>query len=73
MSEPIITDGAAASIITDHPFEPRAEWWSLCKRCGLAKSAHVASVTDDASDLAERESVPKPPRQTTPPTSSWPF
>jgi len=24
----------------DHPFEPRLEWWTLCKHCGLAESAH---------------------------------
>jgi hypothetical protein len=30
------------SIITDHPFEPKGEWWSLCghKNCNLARSAH---------------------------------
>lgn len=33
--------------ITDHPFEPKGEWWSLCgfckadgNLCNLAESAH---------------------------------
>lgn len=33
--------------ITDHPFEPKGEWWSLCgfrkdngRFCNLAESAH---------------------------------
>jgi len=30
----------APSIIHDHAFEPRLEWWTLCKHCGLAESAH---------------------------------
>lgn len=24
----------------DHPFEPKGEWWTLCKHCNLAESAH---------------------------------
>jgi len=28
------------SVITDHPFEPRGEWWTLCKICSLAEAAH---------------------------------
>jgi hypothetical protein len=30
----------APSQIVDHPFEPRGEWYTLCKHCGLAESAH---------------------------------
>lgn len=26
--------------IDDHPFEPRGEWYTLCKHCGLAEAAH---------------------------------
>lgn len=29
------------SNIVDHPFEPRGEWYTLCKHCGLAESAHL--------------------------------
>lgn len=32
------------AIIRDHPFEPKAEWWSLCKECNLAESAHSDTV-----------------------------
>jgi len=28
------------SQITDHAFEPRGEWWTLCKHCPLARAAH---------------------------------
>lgn len=30
------------SIITDHPFVPRREWWTLCghEGCGLGEAAH---------------------------------
>jgi hypothetical protein len=24
----------------DHPFEPRGEWWSLCRHCNLSEAAH---------------------------------
>lgn len=27
--------------IHDHPFEPKGEWWSLCKHCGLGQASHV--------------------------------
>lgn len=30
----------APSIIEDHPFEPKGEWYTLCKHCNLAESAH---------------------------------
>lgn len=36
------TPGAPGqTVIRDHPFEPRGEWWSLCKRCGLGSASHV--------------------------------
>lgn len=34
----------APSGVTDHPFEPKAEWWTLCKRCNLAESAHAETT-----------------------------
>lgn len=42
--------------ITDHAFEPRHAWYSLCKHCGLAEAAHAESaiqfhyVGDDDED-----------------------
>lgn len=32
------------SIVNDHPFEPRGEWWSLCEHCNLAESAHAETT-----------------------------
>lgn len=32
-------DGAV-SIIVDHPFVPKTEWWSLCAQCNLSEAAH---------------------------------
>jgi hypothetical protein len=43
MPEPKSYDEAPA-IITDHPFEPRNEWWSLCLHCSLAESAHAETT-----------------------------
>lgn len=47
----------APSIITTHPFEPRGEWWTLCKHCNLAESAHMETtvplfhyVSDDVEE-----------------------
>lgn len=37
--------------IDDHPFEPRGEWWSLCKICGLARAAHSSSVIDVQAEM----------------------
>lgn len=34
------SDNSAPAIITDHPFEPRGEWWTRCRRCDLAEAAH---------------------------------
>jgi hypothetical protein len=31
---------AGTAMITDHPFRPRGEWWSLCADCRMAESAH---------------------------------
>lgn len=28
----------------DHVFEPRAQWWTTCKHCGLAEAAHTATI-----------------------------
>lgn len=39
----ILHDGTP-SITTDHPFEPKAEWWSLCKHCNLAESTHAETT-----------------------------
>lgn len=30
--------------ITDHAFEPRGEWWTLCKHCTRAEAAHAETT-----------------------------
>ena len=30
--------------ITDHPFEPKGLWFTLCKHCNLAESAHAETT-----------------------------
>jgi hypothetical protein len=51
------------SLIKDHQFEPRGEWWALCKHCGLAGAAHASST---AETRAEREAYFKTVRRATP-------
>lgn len=50
--KPVAHDESPA-IISDHAYTPRAEWWSLCKVCGLAQAAH-AEVSPEATE-AERQ------------------
>lgn len=45
MAEPKAHDEASPGV-GDHPFDPRGEWWSLCKHCGLARVAHKTSTID---------------------------
>jgi hypothetical protein len=30
--------------ITDHAFEPKGEWWTLCRHCNFAESAHAETT-----------------------------
>lgn len=34
------------SQVVDHPFTPKTEWWSLCKHCNLAESAHKETTLE---------------------------
>lgn len=48
----------APSIIENHPFVPKAEWWTLCRHCNLAESAHKETtlhryLSDDISEEGE--------------------
>lgn len=47
----------APAIISDHAFEPRGEWWSLCRHCSLAMSAHKESTIDAKDHLAPRVTI----------------
>lgn len=47
----------APAIVSSHPFEPKGAWWTLCKHCNLAESAHSETtnehfhyVSDDLED-----------------------
>lgn len=40
------------AIITDHKFEPMAEWWTRCKHCRLAEAAHAYTILHYYSDDA---------------------
>jgi hypothetical protein len=48
--EPVGHD-EAPSVIVDHPFDPKAEWWSLCKVCNLARAAHFSSTPEAAAEM----------------------
>jgi hypothetical protein len=48
--EPKVHDEAPA-IVDDHMFEPRNQWWSLCKHCGLARAAHSSASTVALDDM----------------------
>jgi hypothetical protein len=46
--------------ITDHAFEPKGAWFTLCRHCNLAESAHAETNTEHpirigyvADDMAE--------------------
>lgn len=45
VAEPRVEDEASPGV-GDHPFDPKGEWWSLCKHCGLARAAHKTSTID---------------------------
>jgi hypothetical protein len=42
--------------VTDHAFEPKGEWYTLCRHCNLAESAHRETTlrfryySDDVTD-----------------------
>lgn len=44
-----------SSLIEDHQYEPRAEWWSLCRHCNLAQAAHASSSIDTRAAMFEEQ------------------
>lgn len=36
----------APSGVTDHAFEPRGAWYTLCRHCGLAMAAHKETTVE---------------------------
>lgn len=43
-------DNSAPAIITDYPFTPRSEWWSLCATCQMGEAAHEHSTPRAVED-----------------------
>lgn len=39
--------------ITDHAFEPKGAWYTLCKHCNFAESAHRETTQDKREFLIE--------------------
>lgn len=50
-----ISHDTSPAIITDHPFEPRGEWWTLCKICSLAEAAHAETTLQPIAYLSDDE------------------
>lgn len=42
------------SLVSDHPFAPRGDWWSLCRTCGLGQAAHQIAVCPDCGGSGVR-------------------
>lgn len=42
------------AIISDHPFVPRAQWWSLCRDCGFAMASHAETTINPRDHMAPR-------------------
>lgn len=40
----------APAIISDHKFDPKGEWYSLCCVCNLAESAHAETALQYVGD-----------------------
>jgi hypothetical protein len=45
------------AIISDHAFEPRGEWWDLCRHCGLAMASHEETTIDPKDHIAPHVSI----------------
>jgi hypothetical protein len=45
------------SVVEDHPYESKGEWWDLCRHCNLAESAHRESTVLHyvGDDMVEEE------------------
>lgn len=46
------------SAVTDHPFEPRDRWWSVCKHCGIAEAAHLHTTQPPGGWPPDKPSAP---------------
>jgi hypothetical protein len=41
--KPVLYDETPSQIV-DHAFEPRGEWYTLCKHCNLSEAAHMRTT-----------------------------
>lgn len=58
-----VAHDTSPAIIGDHAFVPRAEWWSLCKICGLAQAAHAETTIDSLEEMRrEHEAKERKPQ-----------
>lgn len=46
--------------VTDHAFEPKGAWYTLCKHCNLAESAHRETTENKEKFLIEYYSDENP-------------
>lgn len=51
--------------VHDHPFEPKGEWWSLCKHCNLGRASHSWLLAEgsppwDGSPREQPTDTPEP-------------
>lgn len=46
-------EGSGPAIVTDHKFQPKGEWWSLCAICNLAQSAHLETEKPTQKAMTE--------------------
>lgn len=43
----------APSAISDHAYEPRGAWYTVCRICNLAEAAHTETTLDWRDRIAE--------------------
>jgi hypothetical protein len=51
-----VSDHEKGTAITDHWYEPRGAWWTVCKICGLAEAAHLSTLSTHAEGGAHAHS-----------------
>jgi len=67
-----MTDTIHASIVTDHAFEPKGDWYTLCKHCNLGESAHrETSIEPFGGNPPHRARRGEPPVPVTNDSPRW--
>lgn len=59
-NHPEVQHDETPSVISDHSFRPKGEWWSLCQQCNLSEAAHkettlnpIRYYSDDTPEIYE--------------------